>query len=336
MSAAEQLGRRVGIRRACESLGVSRASVYRRRCPAVPLPPPRPRPPLALTREERERVMSELHSERFVDQAPRTVYATLLEEGVYLASVRTLYRLLAQAGASGERRAQRRHTSYVKPELLATAPNQLWSWDITKLKGPVKWNYFYLYVILDVFSRCVVGWMVAERESSQLAMRLIEHSCNKHGISPGQLTLHADRGSSMKSKPVALLLADLGVTKTHSRPYVSDDNPFSESQFKTLKYRPDFPERFGCIEDARAHCQTFFHWYNHEHRHSGIALLTPADVHTGHTEQRIQTRQATLASAYAVHPNRFKGRAPKAQRPPHEVWINKPALAAADDIADRA
>lgn len=335
MSATEQLGRRVGVRRACEALGVSRASLYRHRQPSVGAPAPRPRPPLALTPDERERIMTVLHTERFIDQAPRAVYATLLEEGQYLASVRTFYRLLAQAGESRERRAQRRHPNYAKPELLATAPNRLWSWDITKLKGPVKWTYFYLYVILDVFSRCAVGWMVAERESSQLAKRLIRHSCERHAISPGQLTLHADRGSSMKSKPVALLLADLGVTKTHSRPHVSDDNPYSEAQFKTLKYRPDFPRRFGCIEDARAHCQAFFDWYNHDHRHSGIALLTPADVHTGKAEQRIQTRQATLTSAFEIHPNRFKGRTPVADRPPREVWINKPVSVHAGDTVDR-
>jgi len=331
MSAAETLGHSVGVLRACESLSVSRASVYRRRCPQLGPPKPRPRPPMALTPHERNEVMAVLHSERFIDQAPRAVYATLLEEDRYLASPRTFYRLLAQAGESSERRAQRRHPSYLRPELLATAPNQLWSWDITKLKGPVKWSYYYLYVILDVYSRCVVGWMVADRESSQLAKRLIEHSYDKHSINRGQLILHADRGSSMKSKPVALLLSDLGVTKTHSRPYVSDDNPYSESQFKTMKYRPDFPGRFGCIEDARAHCQGFFHWYNHEHRHSGIALLTPADVHTGRTEERVQIRQGTLDSAFKAHPNRFKGRAPVAQRPPKKVWINKPTPAAPGD-----
>jgi len=290
-----------------------------------------------LTLDERERVMSELHSERFIDQAPRAVFATLLDEGVYLASVRTMYRLLGQVSESSERRAQRRHANYLKPELLATGPNQLWSWDITKLKGPVKWSYYYLYVILDVFSRCVVGWMVADRESSQLAKRLIAQSYEKHGVRPGQLTLHADRGSSMRSKPVALMLADLGVTKTHSRPHVSDDNPYSESQFKTMKYRPDFPQRFGCIEDARAHCQNFFHWYNHEHRHSGIAMLTPATVHTGRAEQVTQHRQDTLNRAFQAHSNRFKGRPPSAAQPPQQVWINKPVLVNNDhDTSQRA
>ena len=274
MSAVESLSGSVGVRRACELLGVSRASWYRAR-QIRSTARARPRPPLALRPHEQEKALAVLHAERFVDQAPRAIYATLLEEGRYLASVRTLYRLLASRGEVRERRAQRRHPNYSRPELLATAPNQLWSWDITRLKGPVKWTYFHLYVILDVFSRCVVGWMVAHRESSRLAERLIQHTCESHRIRPGQLTLHADRGSSMKSKPVALLLADLGVTKTHARPHVSDDNPFSEAQFKTLKYRPDFPDRFGSIEDARAHCEAFFHWYNHEHRHSGIALFTP-------------------------------------------------------------
>ena len=324
MSAVESLAGSLGIRRACALLGVSRASWYRAlqiRSTARA----RPRPPLALRPHEQEKALAVLHAERFVDQAPRAIYATLLEEGRYLASVRTLYRLLASRGEVRERRAQRRHPNYSRPELLATAPNQLWSWDITRLKGPVKWTYFHLYVILDVFSRCVVGWMVAHRESSRLAERLIQHTCESHGIRPGQLTLHADRGSSMKSKPVALLLADLGVTKTHARPHVSDDNPFSEAQFKTLKYRPDFPDRFGSIEDARAHCEAFFHWYNHEHRHSGIALFTPADVHRGLVALRLQTRQATLDEAFRAHPNRFKGNPPVAHRPPHTVWINRPA-----------
>ena len=324
MSAVPSLAGSVGVRRACELLGVSRATWYRARR-TRPAARPRPRPPLALRPHEQEEALGVLHSERFVDQAPRAVYATLLEEGRYLASVRTLYRLLASRGESRDRRAQRRHPNDVRPELLATAPKQLWSWDITKLKGPMKWIYFHLYVILDVCSRCVVGWMVAHRESSRLAKRLIQHSCESHAIPPGQLTLHADRGSSMKSRPVALLLADLGVTKTHSRPHVSDDNPFSEAQFKTLKYRPDFPDRFGSIEDARAHCQAFFRWYNHQHRHSGIALFTPADVHRGLVEPRLQTRQATLNDAFRAHPNRFKGNPPVAHRPPQTVWINNPA-----------
>lgn len=324
MSAVLPLADAVGVRRACACLGASRATWYRRRQPPAAAPQ-RARPPLALHPHEQEEILAELHSDRFADLAPRAIHAILLEQGRYLASVRTFYRLLSARGEAQERRAQRRHPSYTKPELLAVAPNQLWSWDITKLKGPVKWTYFHLYVILDVFSRCVVGWTVAHRESARLAEQLIQHSCHQHDIPLGQLTLHADRGSSMKSRSVALLLADLGVTKTHSRPHVSNDNPYSEAQFKTLKYRPDFPSRFGCIEDARAHCRRFFHWYNHEHRHSGVAMLTPADVHRGLAESRIHARQLTLDHAFKVHPNRFKGKSPLADRPPNAVWINKPA-----------
>ena len=323
MNAVPVLAAAVGIRRACDALGVSRASWYRARKPR-PGGRTRPRPPLALRPDEVETALAVLHADRFVDLSPRAIFATLLEEHRYLGSVSTLYRLLAARRESRERRAQRRHPRYARPELLATAPNQLWSWDITKLKGPAKWVHFPLYVILDVFSRCVVGWMVAHRESSELANRLIRHATRAHRIPPGQLTLHADRGSSMKSKPVALLLADLGVTKTHSRPHVSNDNPYSEAQFKTLKYRPEFPQRFGSIEHARAHCKAFFHWYNHQHRHSGIALFTPADVHRGLIETRLQTRQATLDAAFRAQPNRFKGAPPLAQRPPNAVWINPP------------
>ena len=223
-----------------------------------------------------------------------------------------------------ERRAQGTHPPYQKPELLATGPNQLWSWDITKLKGPAKWTSFYLYVLLDVFSRYVVGWLVAPRESAELAKRLIDDTCTKQAIAPGQLTVHADRGSSMTSKPVAFLLADLGVTKTHSRPHVSDDNPYSESQFRTLKYRPDFPDRFGSLPDSRCFCQAFFAWYNEEHRHSGIALLTPAMLHYGLAPAILAQRQGVLTAAYQAHPDRFVRRAPHPRAVPTEVWINKP------------
>jgi putative transposase len=240
-----------------------------------------------------------------------------------------MYRLLAAHGESRERRNQLTHPPYRKPELLATAPNQLWSWDITKLLGPAKWTYFYLYVILDVFSRYVTGWMVAMRESAELAKRFIQDSCTKQRILPGQLTLHADRGTSMSSKPVAFLLADLGVTKTHSRPHVSDDNPYSESQFRTLKYRPEFPDRFGCIQDSRAFAQGFFRWYNEEHYHSGLALLTPAMVHYQQTGPILQQRQHVLDVAYQLHPERFVRQAPKQAAVPTEVWINKPCPASA-------
>ena len=255
----------------------------------------RPRSARALSAKERDQVLAVLHSEGFVDQAPACVYATLLDEGRYLCLVRSMYRILASEDEVRERRNQLRHSSYEKPELLATRPNELWSWDITKLKGPVKWTYFYLYVILDVFSRYVVGWMVACRESAALARRLIEQSCHNQSVMPGELTIHADRGSSMTSKPVALLLLDLGVIKSHSRPHTSNDNPYSESQFKTLKYRPEFPRRFGSIEDARSFCRGFFRWYNQEHRHSGIGLLTPEVVHYGRSKEVIELRRKTLA-----------------------------------------
>jgi putative transposase len=274
--------------------------------------------------EGRQAVVDILHSERFVDRAPHEVYATLLDEGVYYCSIRTMYRILKENQEVRERRNQLRHPAYQKPELLATAPNQVWSWDITKLLGPVKWSYFYLYVILDIFSRYVVGWMVATRESATLAERLIKETCEKQGIQRGQLTIHADRGSSMKSKSVALLLADLGITKTHSRPYTSDDNPYSEAQFKTLKYRPEFPERFGAIEDARSFCQAFFPWYNEEHRHTGIGLLTPEVVHYGRAEAVLKARKEVLHAAYQKHPERFVRKEPSPQPLPEAAWINPP------------
>ncbi|MGB2632361.1 MAG: IS3 family transposase [Terriglobales bacterium] len=327
MSAVTELAIDVGTSAACQVLWMPRASYYgqRRKAAAPAVASPRPSPARALHPAEREAVLARLHEERFQDRSPAAVYATLLDEGEYHCSIRTMYRLLDEQGEVRERRDQLTHPPYQKPELLATAPNQLWSWDITKLLGPAKWSYFYLYVLLDVFSRYVTGWMVAYRESSELAKRLIEESCKKQDIQPGQLTLHADRGTSMRSKPVAFLLADLGVTKTHSRPHVSDDNPFSESQFRTLKYRPEFPDRFGCIQDSRAFCQSFFRWYNEEHRHSGIGLLTPAMVHYGQAESVLRQRQDVLDVAYQRHPERFVRSAPKPPQIPAEVWINKPA-----------
>ena len=277
MAAVTELATAVGTRAACRALFAPRASHYRKRRAAIYPTVIRLRPssPRALAPAERETVLAHLHGERFQDRSPAAVYATLLDEGEYLCSIRSMYRLLKRRGESRERRDQLTHPPYQKPELLATAPNQLWSWDITKLLGPAKWTYFYLYVILDVFSRYVTGWMVAMREGKELARQFIEESCAKEKIRPGQLTLHADRGGSMSSKPVAFLLGDLGVTKTHSRPHVSDDNPFSESQFRTIKYRPEFPDRFGCIQDSRAFSQGFFRWYNEEHRHSGLGLADP-------------------------------------------------------------
>jgi putative transposase len=323
MAAVHQLAPDVGIHAACDALGVPRSSFYRQRCPG-PEPEPRPAPARALSAAERQTVLAHLHEERFQDRSPAAVQATLLDEGVYHCSTRTMYRILAEFGETRERRDHRTHPVYQKPELLATAPNQLWSWDITKLLGPAKWTYFYLYVILDVFSRYVVGWMVAHRESAQMARKLILDTCAKQQIESGQLTIHADRGSSMTSKPVAFLLADLGVTKTHSRPYVSDDNPYSESQFRTMKYRPDFPHRFGCIQDSRLHSQLFFAWYNDQHRHSGIGLLTPAMVHYNQTDTIFRKRQLVLDAAYFAHPERFVRSPPKPLPLPKEVWINKP------------
>jgi len=326
MNAAVQAVPELGPVAACGALGVSRASLHRLRYPPPPLPEPRRRssPPRSLTAAERVNVLAHLHAERFQDRSPAEIYGTLLDEGVYCCSIRTLYRLLEAEGETRERRDQLTHPSYQKPQLLATAPNQLWSWDITKLLGPAKWTYFYLYVILDVFSRYVVGWMLADREGKELARQFIAETCAKQKIAPGQLTIHADRGSSMKSKPVALMLADLGVTKTHSRPHVSDDNPFSESQFKTLKYRPEFPDRFGSLQHARAFCRQFFPWYNTEHHHSGLGLLTPQVVHSQQAELVRNLRQKTLDVAYAAHPERFIRKPPQPPSLPTEVWINPP------------
>ena len=310
----------------CASVGVSRAAFYRRRRPASPPRPRAARAPSAraLGAGERQAVLDVLHSDRFVDQAPAEVHATLLEEQTYLCSPRTMYRLLAHAGEVRERRDQARHPVYAKPELVATAPNQIWSWDITKLKGPIPYLYYSLYVILDLFSRYVVGWMVAAHENARLAQRLIEATCLKQGIGPLQLTIHADRGAPMRSKLVAELCSDLSIDASHSRPRVSNDNPFSEAQFRTFKYRPEFPDRFGSIQDARAHCGDFFVWYNGEHHHAGLGFLTPYQVHCGLAATRVANRAAVLVKAYAAHPERFPRGVPRPQLPPKEVWINKP------------
>ena len=323
MKAAEQLSEHVGVAAACQALGVPRSSLYRTRQPKRE-PKPRPTPERALKPEEKEQVCQVLNSEPFQDCAPRAVYATLLDEGEYLCSWRTMYRILKEREQVRERRNLLRHPIYTPPELLATGPNQLWSWDITKLRGPAKWTYYYLYTILDVFSRYVPGWLIAEVESATLAKQLIAETCAKQGIIPDQLTLHADRGSVMTSKTVALLLADLGVTKTHSRPYVSNDNPYSESQFKTMKYRPDYPDRFGSIQDARAWGRVFFHWYNHDHHHTGLGLMTPVTVHYGQAQIVIEQRQQVLQVAYAAHPERFVRGVPTPPSLPTEVWINRP------------
>ena len=316
----------VAVAPLCAALDVPRASLYRAKARASNPPVQKKKAvvPRALDAHERSVVLDTLHEPRFVDLPPQQVYATLLDEGKYVCSVRTMYRILDENDEVRERRDQRVHVAYAKPELLATRSNELWSWDITKLLGPVKWTYYYLYVILDVFSRYTVGWMIAHRESAELAKRLIAETCGKQEIVREQLTIHADRGSSMRSKPVALLLSDFGVTKTHSRPHVSNDNPYSESQFKTLKYRPSFPERFGSIEDARAFCATFFGWYNTQHHHSGIGFMTPEVVHYGHAPRVIAQRQGVLDLAHQSHPERFVRKAPTAPALPTAVWINPP------------
>lgn len=332
MAGVQELTAALGTGAACRALGVwrgapaRRQAMLRRKAFVGPLAQraARPIPPLALDAQERQELLQTLNGVRFADVAPAAVHATLLDEGRYLGSVRTMYRLLAADGGSRERRDQLMHPAYAKPELLATGPNQVWSWDITKLKGPVKWTCFHLYVILDIFSRCVVGWLIALRESAELAEQLIAETVARHAILPGTLTLHADRGASMRSKPVAALLVDLDIAKSHSRPHVSDDNPYSESQFKTMKYRPDFPERFGSIEDAREHCQSFFPWYNGVHRHSGVGYMTPNSVHHGQAQAMLIARQATLDAAFLAHPNRFKNKNPRPHALPTAAWINPP------------
>jgi putative transposase len=327
MKAIEELAPQVGTAKACRSLGVCRATVYRHRQPQPPAPAttPRPKPPRALSDQERRQVLDVLHSEPFADKAPAEVYAALLDRGQYLCSIRTMYRILEDHQEVRERRNQLRHPNYPKPQLVATAPNQVWSWDITKLLGPAKWTYFYLYVILDIFSRYVVGWMLASRESEHLAERLIRETVVKERVVRDQLTIHSDRGPSMRSQTVAQLLATLGITKSHSRPHVSDDNPFSESQFKTLKYRPEFPHRFASIEHGLDFCGRFFHWQNHEHHHWGLGLLTPAVVHAGQAAAALAARQAVLDAALAAHPERFVRHPPRPLTLPAEVWINPPA-----------
>jgi putative transposase len=316
-------GPKLGVAALCDALGVARASYYRWLRPT--LGPHKPRSsPRALPAAERQKILETLHEPRFVDKAPAEIYATLLDDGVHLCAERTMYRILHAEKEVRERRRLAMRPTYSRPELLATKPNELWSWDITKLKGPNPWSYYQLYVIVDVFSRYVVGWMVTTSESGELAREFIEETCKRQNISQKQLTLHADRGTSMTSKTVALLLSDLGVNKTHSRPHVSNDNPYSEAQFKTLKYRPDFPSRFGSLEDAREHLVRFFQWYNEEHHHGGLGLLTPSDVHHGRGEARRAKRNEVLAAAYQSHPERFVRGLPRAPALPQAAWINKP------------
>jgi putative transposase len=323
--AVEQLHPLIGISAACAALGTSRSMVYRARQlppPSAPRPPPR----RALSEQERTQVLAVLNSDPFADKAPAQIYAQLLDDKTFLCSIRTMYRILAAAKLVRERRRQLRHPTYTKPRLVARRPNDVWTWDITKVAGPSKGTYYSLYVILDLFSRCVVGWTVTLSESATLAQRMIEEAYDRHQIQPGQLTCHADRGSPMMAKSTAQLYADLGILKSHSRPRVSNDNAFSEAAFKTFLYRPDMPERFGSLEDARAYYEQLFDWYNERHYHSGLALLTPASVHRGACHQIIERRQAILDDAYAAHPERFADR-PIQRSTVSEVWINRPTEA---------
>lgn len=328
MSALATLRPRSGIIAAvCDALAVSRATFHRRQVAAARPPAPRrrrPTPARAIPEPERQHIIDLLREPHFADLAPAEIYATLLDQGIYRCSIRTMYRILHEHQEVRERRQQLRHPVYQKPELLAEGPDQVWSWDITKLMGPSKWTYFYLYVIIDIFSRRIVGWHVADTESAALFKPLFEDSVAKHDVAPGQLTLHADRGPSMKAKATALMLADLGITKSHSRPYTSNDNPFSESHFKTLKYQPQFPKRFGCIQDAKAFCRHFFSWYNRDHHHLGIGLMTPDQVHYGQADAVYTARQTILDRAFHTTPERFVNRAPTPPQKPTAVWINPP------------
>ncbi len=333
MEAALNLSVDIGKKSSCFAFDIPRASFYRFYSPKISIKKQRPKSHISLNSDENQTVLDALHSEKYQDRAPYQVYASLLDDGIYHCSIRTMYRLLEKEhGSVKERRRQVTRPHYEKPELLATAPNQVWSWDITKLKSITKWTYFYLYVIMDIFSRYVVGWMVAHREKTDLAKRLIQETCQKQQIMPDQLGLHADRGPSMKSKGVAHLLVDLGVTKTHSRPHVSNDNPYSEAQFKTLKYCPQFPNHFGSIEDARVFCQDFFGYYNKEHRHSGIGLVTPEQLHYGFAQDVYDQRCFTLKNAFEKNPERFKGKKPQPPALPEAAWINKPKQEKPDGI----
>ena len=326
MSGVNDLKPLLGTREACRNLGLPRATYYRWIRPAVEKAAPKKRiPDFALSEEEKEEVLQILHDPEYVDMAPHEVYASLLDKGRYYCSIRTMYRILKELhGQVKERRNQLKRPTYQRPELMATGPNQLWTWDITKLKGPTKWSYFYLYVMIDVFSRYVTGWMVAFNESAELGRDLILHACLNQGIEHRQLTIHADNGAAMTSKTVSQLYSDLGVIRSHTRPYCSNDNPFSESHFRTLKYRPNYPNRFGSIEEARLFCRSFIHWYNNIHYHSGIELLRPADFHYGRGSEILAARNEVLQQAVKEKPKRFRGRPPRLFKLPQAVWINPP------------
>jgi putative transposase len=328
-AAADELASLIGRKGACEAVGLARASWYRRH-PKSPTPA-KPaavtqarRQPRQLSDDERDELWAVMHEDRFVDLAPAEIYATLLDEGRYMASISTMYRELHRRhGGVPERRRQATHPAHAKPELCASRPNELWSWDVSKLRGPGKWQWFFLYWILDVYSRYAVGWCIAEQETATISERLITDTILAQGLDPTELTVHADRGAQQTAKPVAQLYADLGITRSHSRPRVSNDNPYSEAGFKTFKYRPDFPKRFDSLDQAVAHGDRFFDWYNFHHHHWGLALLTPAQVHYGHVDTVINHRQGVLDNAHLAHPERFTRR-PTAKRPPAQTWINQP------------
>jgi putative transposase len=329
MSSAMNVMPTTGVVAILVALGLSVATFYRRRRPAEPRTL-RPSPARALSAGEREDVLALLHAPRFVDKSPAEVLATLLEEGHFPCSERTMYRILEANSEVRERRDQLRHPAYTKPELIAVRPSQVWTWDITKLRTHVKFEYLYLYVIIDIYSRYIVGWLLADRESAQLAERLVKETCEKHGVTPDYL--HADRGSAMKSKLLSQLLAQLDIERSHSRPHVSNDNPFSESQFKTLKYHPSFPEKFGGLDDGLAFCREFFPWYNEHHHHGALAYLTPHQVHYGQAEEALRQRHEVLLTAYQAHPERFVAGPPRMPTLPRAVYINPPASTSGDGL----
>jgi putative transposase len=315
----------VGVAAACAALSMSRSRYYRAQKPKAE-PAPRPRPARALSDDERAKVLATLDGDEYMDKAPAQVFAALLELGIYLCSIRTMYRILAVNDQVRERRAQRQHPTYTKPQLVATAPNQVWTWDITKLPGPTKGTYFSLYVILDLFSRYIVGWQVATRESAAVYQELVEACCKDQSVVPEQLTIHSDRGAPMTAKSTALLYADLGIIKSHSRPYTSNDNPYSEANFRTLKYRPDMPDQLGSVEHARQVVRALVDWYNDSHYHVGLALLHPVDVHYGRAADIVAARQVVLDAVYARHPERFPLGRPTQKLPPAAAWINPPPM----------
>ncbi len=333
INATESLAENIGVAPACKSMGIARSTLYFKRTQkqnSKKEATSRPSPPRVLDQKEKQQVLDILHCERFVDKSPAEIWATLLDEEVYLCSERTMYRILDSEKEVKERRNQRKHPEYKKPELLAEAPNQVWSWDITKLKGPVTWTYYYLYVILDIYSRYVVGWMIAPKETAALAQRLIKAAYAKQSVKKGDIILHADRGSPMIAKTTAQLCATLGITKSHNRPHVSNDNPYSESQFKTLKYFPGFPGRFGSLQDSVSFCRPFFRWYNNDHRHSGIGMVTPADMHYGLAENVVEERRRVLRAAFEDHPERFVKGIPLPPVLPKAAWINPPVNISVD------